>query len=50
MLRIMKKNKLAVFSEVSQIISALAVIVSLIYVGAQVNQNTKTNTLHDQLL
>ena len=37
----MKKIKLSTFSELSQIISALAVVVSLIYVGAQVNQNTK---------
>lgn len=33
--------KLSTLSELSQIISALAVVVSLVYVGAQVNQNTK---------
>ena len=37
----MRKIKLSTFSDVSQIISALAVVISLIYVGAQVNQNTK---------
>lgn len=37
----MKKVNLSTLSEVSQIISALAVVVSLIYVGAQVNQNTR---------
>jgi hypothetical protein len=37
----MRKTKLSTFSDVSQIISALAVVISLIYVGAQVNQNTK---------
>lgn len=37
----MKNIKLSTLSEVSQIISALAVVVSLIYVGAQINQNTK---------
>ncbi|PTM09908.1 MAG: hypothetical protein DA407_04875 [Bacteroidetes bacterium] len=37
----MKKYTLSTFSEVSQIISALSVVISLIYVGAQVNQNTK---------
>lgn len=37
----MKKIKLSTFSDVSQIISALAVVVSLVYIGAQVNQNTK---------
>lgn len=37
----MKKNKLSTISELAQIISAVAVVVSLIYVGVQVNQNTK---------
>lgn len=37
----MKKVNLSTLSEVSQIISALAVVVSLIYVGGQVNQNTR---------
>lgn len=37
----MKNMKLSTLSELSQIISALAVVVSLVYVGAQVNQNTK---------
>ena len=37
----MREIKLSTFSDVAQIISALAVVISLIYVGVQVNQNTK---------
>jgi len=39
--QIMEKHNLSTFSKVSEIISALAVVISLIYVGVQVNQNTK---------
>ena len=37
----MKKNKLTLITEIAEIISAVAVVISLIYVGVQVNQNTK---------
>jgi hypothetical protein len=38
----MNKIKLSTFSEISQIISAFAVVISLIYLSAQISQNTKT--------
>ena len=37
----MNKIKLSIFSEISQVISAFAFVISLIYLGVQVNQNTK---------
>jgi len=37
----MKKLKLTQFSELAQIISAFALVVSLIYVGVLIKQNTK---------
>ena len=37
----MKKNRLALISELAQVISAIAVVISLFYVGVQVRQNTK---------
>lgn len=37
----MRRIKLATVSDISQIISALAVVISLVYIGAQINQNTK---------
>jgi hypothetical protein len=41
MINFFRKIKLSTFSDVAQIISALAVVISLIYIGAQINQNTK---------
>ena len=37
----MKKLKLTQFSELAQFISAFALVVSLIYVGVLIKQNTK---------
>lgn len=37
----MKKKNLTLITEIAEIISAVAVVISLIYVGVQVNQNTK---------
>lgn len=37
----MIKNKLTFITQIAEIISAIAVVLSLIYVGVQVNQNTK---------
>ncbi|WKK65711.1 hypothetical protein [Lutimonas zeaxanthinifaciens] len=37
----MIRNKLTFITQIAEIISAIAVVLSLIYVGIQVNQNTK---------